>query len=256
MSCLSTHGMFTGTVKVIQFNLRFYVGSTLGLVSILLFLTSHQVSPSLKAAGHGGALAMLFWTMSSILVSWYVYDWVGVTRWEWMKACLPFVPVRWVNIHAGLDEATGFLKQLFPGTEGIVVDIFDSKKMTEPSIARARRMFPSREPFQIGQAHALPLPNLDTDAVFLLFAAHELRAPDSRTQLLRESGRVLKAGGHVVLVEHLRDFANFIAFGPGFLHFHSANSWLRSLREAGLEVEKQVTITPFVHCFILRKASA
>jgi ubiquinone/menaquinone biosynthesis C-methylase UbiE len=83
-----------------------------------------------------------------------------------------------------------------------------------------------------------------------------VRAADGRTQLLRETCRVLKAGGHVVLVEHLRDFANFLAFGPGFLHFHSANSWLGSLREAGLQVEKQGRITPFVHCFVLRKAGA
>jgi ubiquinone/menaquinone biosynthesis C-methylase UbiE len=199
---------------------------------------------------------MLFWTMSSILVSWYVYDHVGVTRWGWMKTYLPFVPLKWVNIYVGLDESTIFLQQLFPGTEGVVVDIYDSEKMTEPSIARARRMYPAREPFQIGQADALPLPNMDLDAVFLLFAAHEVRTADGRTQLLRETCRVLKAEGHVVLVEHLRDFTNFLAFGPGFLHFHSANSWLGSLQEAGLEVEKQGRITPFVHCFVLRKARA
>jgi SAM-dependent methyltransferase len=256
MSSLTTHGRFTGVVKIIRFNLRFYVGSALGLTGVLLLLTSHRVSPWLKAAALIGALATLFWTVSSILVSWYVYDHVGVTRWDWMKAYLPFVPLRWVNIHAGLDEATNCLQRLFPGTVGVVVDIYDSEKMTEPSIARARRMYPAREPFQIGQADALPLPNMDQDAVFLLFAAHEVRAADGRTQLLRETGRVLKAGGHVVLVEHLRDFANFLAFGPGFLHFHSASSWLRSLQEAGLEVEKRARITPFVHCFILRKAGA
>jgi len=198
-------------------------------------------------------IAISFWTLSSILVSWYVYDYAGVTRWQWMRAPLLTAPHRWVNIHAGLDDSTAFLRQLFPGTEGIAIDIYDPMKMTEPSIARARRMYPSQQPFEVGRANALPLPDKDSDMIFLLLAAHEVRISEGRTQLLCETSRVLKDEGQVVLVEHLRDVSNFIAFGPGFLHFHSARSWLRSIRRAGLQVDQERRITPFVRCFILRK---
>lgn len=58
----------------------------------------------------------------------------------------------------------------------------------------------------------------------------------------------------VVLVEHLRDWKNFIAFGPGFVHFHSRRSWLRTIREAGLLIERESAVTPFVECFVLRRA--
>jgi hypothetical protein len=62
--------------------------------------------------------------------------------------------------------------------------------------------------------------------------------------------------GQVVLVEHLRDMPNFLAFGPGFLHFHSGRSWRGSIQKAGLRIEQQTRVTPFVCCFILRKADA
>jgi hypothetical protein len=72
--------------------------------------------------------------------------------------------------------------------------------------------------------------------------------------MFRETARVLRQEGCVVLVEHLRDWKNFLAFGPGFLHFHSRQDWLRTIRDAGLVVEQESPLTPFVECFVLRRA--
>jgi len=252
---MSTEGRFAGVLKIIRFNIRFYVASVSGLVLVIGILALHLLPPWLGWIAFLGAVVMGFWTIGSVLVSWYVYDFSGVTRWEWMRTQLHKVPRKWVNIHAGLDESTAALKMLFPDSEGCVIDIYDPAEMTEPSIARARRMYPTTEPFVTGKFDHLPLPGGDHDEVFLLFAGHEVRAPERRTQLLCESSRVLEHGGQVVLVEHLRDWPNFLAFGPGFLHFHSKRSWRRNIQEAGLEVERESIITPFVHCFILRKAN-
>lgn len=252
----SDGGRFEGVAKIVRFNTRFYIGSALGVVSVVLLLTFLKLPGWLEGVAVVGTALMLFWTLSSLLVSWYVYDHAGVTRWEWMRPGLRRAPPRWANIHAGLDESTASLRRLLPGTDGVVVDIYDPTTMTEPSIARARRMYPTTEPFQVGSAKALPLPDGDRDAIFLLFAAHELRDPASRTQLLREAHRVLSHDGRIILVEHLRDLPNFAAFGPGFLHFHAGRSWLRSIGEAGFEVVEQRGVTPFVRCFTLCKADA
>jgi hypothetical protein len=56
----------------------------------------------------------------------------------------------------------------------------------------------------------------------------------------------------VILVEHLRDPANFIAFGPGFLHFHSRRGWQRGWESAGFGLADEFRITPWVRVFVLR----
>jgi SAM-dependent methyltransferase len=255
MKALSSGG-FEGVAKIVQFNSRYYVASALGVASVVLLLIFVRMPIWLEAPALFAATLMLFWTLSSLFVSWYVYDYAGVTRWEWMRPDLHRAPPRWVNIHAGLDESTAALRRLLPDTDGVVVDIYDPATMTEPSIASARRMYPASEPFQTGSAKALPLPDGDRDAIFLLFAAHELRDPDDRTNLFLEVRRILKSDGRILLVEHLRDRPNFIAFGPGFLHFHAARSWRRNIGEAGLVVVEQRKVTPFVQCFILQRAGA
>lgn len=247
-------GDFAGVIKIVRFNVQFYLLSAVGIVGAGFLLASRRLPQSLQSLVLCAATVAVFWTVSSLLVSWYVYDHVGVTRWQWLRPRLPVPPYRWANIHAGFDESTSALRQLFPQTECSVIDIYDSQQMTEPSIERARRLHPSTEPFRSGKHNALPLPDNNYDAVFLLFAAHEVRAAEHRTELLRESARVLRDTGHVVLVEHLRDWKNFLAFGPGFLHFHSRRNWLRSIRNVGLSVEQESQITPFVACFVLRRA--
>ncbi|MGA9670756.1 MAG: class I SAM-dependent methyltransferase [Terracidiphilus sp.] len=254
MTETSAQSKFAGVIKIVRFNVRFYALSAVALASAGLLITLEKMPLWLEPIVLCGAAVVAFWTLSSLLVSWYVYDYAGVTRWRWLPRRIAASPHCWANIHAGLDESTSALQQLFPGTDGSAVDIYDPGEMTEPSIARARRIHPSAVPFRRGKYDALPLPEKDCDAVFLLFAAHEVRVAEHRTHLFRESARALREEGCVVLVEHLRDWKNFLAFGPGFLHFHSRRNWLRSIRDAGLVVAQESSVTPFVECFVLRRA--
>jgi hypothetical protein len=49
----------------------------------------------------------------------------------------------------------------------------------------------------------------------------------------------------------LPDPANFLAFGPVFLHFHSHTQWLRDIAAAKLSVAQEFSFTPFVRVFFL-----
>jgi hypothetical protein len=248
-------GSFAGVVKIVRFNLRFYLFSAAALAGAGLLVASKRLAPLVEWMVILSAAVTAFWTLSSLFVSWYVYDYAGVTRWQWLPNRLPILPECWANIHAGLDESTSVLRQLLPGTVGSVVDIYDPGEMTEPSIARARRIHPTSEPFERGTYNELPLSKDSCDAVFILFAAHEVRDEEHRTLLLRQGSLALRGKGSVILVEHLRDWRNFIAFGPGFFHFYSRQNWLRNIQDAGLIVTQEGPVTPFVECFVLQRAN-
>jgi ubiquinone/menaquinone biosynthesis C-methylase UbiE len=87
----------------------------------------------------------------------------------------------------------------------------------------------------------------------VIFAAHELRSAKARESFFRELFRVLKPGGTVLLVEHLRDWKNFLAYGPGFLHFFSHREWTRLMAAASFQLTSESGITPWVRVFQLRK---
>ena len=55
------------------------------------------------------------------------------------------------------------------------------------------------------------------------------------------------------MVEHLRDFPNFAAYGPGFTHFHSLRTWHTDTAATGLAIEREFHLTPFVRVFLLRR---
>jgi hypothetical protein len=121
--------------------------------------------------------------------------------------------------------------------------------MPEPAISRARRLHPPLRPASPAILDALPAPAAACDTVFVFFAAHEIRDRVRRVTFFRELARVSSPNGQVLVAEHLRDCRNFLAFGPGFLHFYSRGEWLRVAREAGLVLEAEAGLTPFVRCF-------
>jgi ubiquinone/menaquinone biosynthesis C-methylase UbiE len=251
----TNRGRYDGVVQILRYNVHYYVGSLCALLFIVILLRLHLL-PRLLEAGLGGIAGLAaFWAASSLIVSYYIYDHAAVTGWSWLPEMLPFPPRRWLTIHAGLDEATNSLTRIFPDTGYVVLDIYDRAEMTEPSIARARRMHPCGHPAVRCKLDALPLSDQGRDTLFLLFTAHEIREPARRVVFLREASRTLAAPGQMLVVEHLRDWKNFIAFGPGFFHFYSRREWVRVAREAGLTVERESPVTPFVRCFLMSRST-
>lgn len=165
---------------------------------------------------------------------------------------------RIVNLHSGFDESSGALAQLFPDAALDIYDFYDPTTMTEPSIARARRWQRQTDPGLQSLAQpvaptALPTGDAAIDAIFLILAAHEVRDVDDRRRMFAEIKRSLLPGGRVVLVEHLRDLANFAVFGPQFVHFYARRTWLDLARGAGLSLVHEDRITPFVRLFVFEK---
>jgi SAM-dependent methyltransferase len=244
---------YQGVVQILHFNWPSYLGAAMGIgVAILALPFLHPIwRVSLLFAVAPAA----FWLASSLIVSHYVYDRFPLYDLNWIARVLPRAPKKWVNIHCGFDETSDLLATIFPEADSRVIDIYDPRVMTEGSIRMAQRMRQSAIPCVVEQYHALACSADSFDAAFLIFAAHELRRHDQRVTLFREIARILVPDGDLILMEHSRDFWNFVAFGPGFLHFFSQYAWRKAAFEAGLTLRTELSMTPFVHVYHLRKAT-
>jgi len=243
---------FQGVLQILTFNWPLYALGVL-VISVLLALNRYfTIHSLLRLALYATVALTTFWMLSSLLVSHYVYDRSHLYRWDWLATLFDKPPAHWANIHAGLDQTTDELELLFPDVHRKVLDIYNPSSMTEASIQRARRRT-SAQHAESANASSLPMSNSECDGIFLIFAAHELRSRQTRQTLFVEVSRSLKVEGHVIVVEHLRDWVNFLAYGPGAFHFHSRKEWQASWRATGLDIEKEISVSPFVRCFCLRK---
>jgi SAM-dependent methyltransferase len=246
--------------QIVLFNWPFYAAA-LGAVAASPFVVPVLPSPWLRAPAWAGAALVALWLVASLAASWIVYDRSRLMEWDWVLQALGFRPRSWINVHAGHDESSDALGRIFTEAQGRVFDIFDPAEMTEPSIARARlrslRQLQQGKPGAVAAEHAdyrrLPLAAGTIDVATLLLSAHELRSEQARGALFTELRRVLGPGGRVVVAEHLRNWANFLAYGPGFLHFHSRRTWVRCFIRHRFDIHAEFSITPFVRIFILRR---
>ncbi len=252
MNATMARRRYQGVAQILQFNWRMYA-ATAGVLFVCWVAAAF-----LPVAGRAVLLLAsapaAFWLATSLAVSHYVYDRFPLYELDWLERALAYTPQRWLNVHSGWDETSGLLAGAFPGAAGQVADIFDARVMTEPSIRQAHKMNRSPVAATPARYNALPFESGTFDAAFAIFAAHELRRHDQRVQLFCEIGRVLAPGGELVVVEHARDWRNFLAFGPGFLHFFSPRAWRRVACDAGLVVRTEFRMTPFVRLYIVRRA--
>ena len=248
----SPRGQFDGVLQIVRYNWTLYIVAM--LVSMLVVLLVDVVHPPAALAGLLilGALAAIFWLALSLAVSHYVYDRSDLYRWEWIRDRVAPGPRHVVNIHAGLDETSLALQEMYPAAEVTILDIYEPAEMPEPSIARARREARSTLASVKADFRRLPLETASADLVTVIFVAHELRRADSKEVFFRELARVIKPDGTVLLVEHLRDAWNLFAFGPGAFHFFPRSEWLRVAKFGGFRLEADVRRTPFVRALLLR----
>jgi ubiquinone/menaquinone biosynthesis C-methylase UbiE len=200
-----------------------------------------------------GAVAAVFWLALSLAVSHYVYDRSDLYRWQWIRERIAPNPRHVLNIHAGLDETSLALQEMYPAAEVTILDIYDPVEMTEPSIARARREAHSMLASVKADFRKLPLQTASADLVTVVFVAHELRHAAAKEAFFREAWRVLQPGGCLLLVEHLRDAWNLAAFGPGAFHFFPRREWLRVAAATGFDQSEESSQTVFVHALVFRR---
>jgi SAM-dependent methyltransferase len=238
-------------MTIAQFNWPFYVVAVAVLIASLAGLVLVPGLP-LKLVCGIAFVGTAYFLFCSLSVSHLIYDRSDLYRWGWLDRALRGINMRQaIFCYCGFDETSADLRERFGDVQWQLLDHFERNQMTEASIRRARAMFPPTPGTLSSRYDAWPLTAESADVVFALLAIHELRSEGQRSAWFAESKRCLRKGGRVVLVEHVRDAANFVAFGPGFLHFHSPESWRRCWEFAGFRCIDQFSVTPFVQIFVL-----
>jgi len=240
-------GPFQGVGNIVRFNWHFYVAAVVGV----------GVGLAIAAWLGGGwwwlGLAVAAWvlltTLISLVVSWYIYDYSKLYTLDWLD--LNDVPQDLLNIHAGFDETSELLTARFPNARLRVLDFYDPALHTEVSIKRARAAYPPYAGTERVQTGALPLVQGTVDVICVLLSAHEIRDDAERVAFFRQLKASLRPGGRIIVTEHLRDTANFLAYTLGFLHFLSRQSWWQTFQQAGLVITHERKITPFIPTFTL-----
>jgi len=239
---------FQGVINILSFNRHFYIT---GLSVLALLIASHILFHWPTILFWLVIFAFLYGLIMPLLVSAFVYDFSNYYNLHWLHLQVedPERVKAIVNINAGFDETSFLLKDKFPQSDISVFDFYNAKQHTEPAIKRARKaslIYPDTK--QIA-SDSIPLNNGSVDIIFLLSAVHEIRSHKEKIKFLKECHRVCKPDGKVIMVEHLRDFPNFVAFTIGVTHFFSRNTWKDAFEKAGFAFFKETKFTPFMSIF-------
>lgn len=239
---------FQGVLNILSFNRHFYVFGFVFLGLICLYSIFLNWTSTLFLVVVSG---FIYGLVMPLVVSTYVYDFSGFYDFKWLEkfGFSDSSENKIININAGFDETSFIIKNMFPKSSLEVFDFYDSKKHTESAIVRARKVSLIYPNTQKITSNNIPLKDKSIDVIFLLSAAHEIRNQNEKIQFLKECNRVCKASGCVIMVEHLRDFPNFIAFTIGFTHFFSRNIWKKAFKEAGFSTFEEQKFTPFISIF-------
>ncbi|HEV3414942.1 MAG TPA: class I SAM-dependent methyltransferase [Puia sp.] len=239
---------FQGVLNILSFNRHFYV---IGLGALLILLISRSLVKWPAPLFWIIVAAFLYGLIMPLIISAYVYDFSGYYDLHWMK---DLIRERQnanliVNISAGFDETSFLIKDKFPHADLKALDFYNPKQHTEAAIRRARKVSPGYPDTRQVASDSIPLADRSVDIVFLLSAVHEIRSNKEKVAFLKECRRFCKPDGKVVLIEHLRDFPNFIAFSVGFTHFFSRSTWKNAFYRAGFTTLNETKFTPFMSVF-------
>ena len=239
---------FQGVLNILSFNRHFYV---FGLIALTLIIISYLVFSWSNLLFWTVILAFLYGLIMPLIISAYVYDFSGYYKFNWLKKfnLTDSEDKQILNINAGFDETSFIIKNYFSKSDLKVFDFYNAEKHTEPAIIRARKVSLVYPNTQQIISNTIPLKDNSVDLIFLLSAAHEIRSQNEKIQFLKECHRVCKSNANVMMVEHLRDFPNFVAFSVGFTHFFTKRTWRNAFKDAGFTTFTEQKFTPFMSIF-------
>lgn len=240
---------FQGVLNIIRFNWHFYAVAL--LIIILLITYTFLFSSIFNEFIQIFVVFVCLGTFTTLIASYYIYDCSDLYTLNWLNDIRVNADAKILNINAGFDETSYLLKKKYPIADLKVFDFYNPIKHTEISIERARKAYPPYLKTEIIDTNQINLDPKSADLIFLIFAAHEIRNQQEQTLFFCQLKKTLKPNGKIIVVEHSRDFYNFLIYNFGILHFFSPNRWRTVFKDAGLNLLQRKKITPFINVYYL-----
>ncbi|MES2448460.1 MAG: methyltransferase domain-containing protein [Bacteroidota bacterium] len=240
---------FQGVSNIIRFNWHFYATALIIIISLAAY--SVLFPSKFNSIIQIFAVCVFFATFNSLFASYYIYDCSNLYSLNWINNLQVTPNAEIVNINAGFDETSDLIQQKYPNSILKVYDFYNPFKHTEISIERARKAYPPYPKTQIIDTTKINIPHQSTDLIFLIFAAHEIRDKQEQILFFKQLKPVLKPDGKIIVVEHNRDFYNFIVYNIGIFHFFSPKRWKSVFKNSELNLIRIEKITPFINVYYL-----
>jgi SAM-dependent methyltransferase len=240
---------FQGVTNIIRFNWHYYVLAILFIAALLI--SGFFLPVFFGTAAMIISVTIILSILLSLAVSFYIYDLSDLYSLNWLNVLNIHDNNKLANISAGFDETSALLNAKFPNATLQAFDFYNPANHTEISIERARKAYPAFPGTQKTSTGNSGFKAHSFDYIFLILAAHEIRNREERITFFKQLKEALRPDGKVIVTEHQRDAANFIAYNIGCFHFFSWGEWKWTFAGSGFTIESQFKVTPFITTYIL-----
>ncbi|MEE9362092.1 MAG: methyltransferase domain-containing protein [Cellulophaga sp.] len=244
------------TKLVILFN---YQKILIGIfVSLLSFWFSNFITNEiiLKTFLIFGGLIILN-IILSIIASYFLYDKSDLYKLEKLPEYIKLNEIKnGIFIHASFDPISNSIEKKYPKMELVVCDIYENRHLDEKMINISKKEFPPNPKEIKIDPTELPFKDNSQEIVFAITALHEILQHEKRVKFFKETKRILKNNGILIISEQMRDGINFMFFNIGAFHFLSKRKWKLAIKESGLEIFETQKINMFAETIIIKNKSA
>jgi len=240
-----------GILNIIQFNYHYFLMAI--FVLVLIFFLKLFIPANFHIVINIVIFIIATITIGSLVGSHYIYDLAGFYELKWMDKYNIKSNAKIVNINAGFDETSHLIKRKYPSIDLQVIDFYDEQNHNEVSIKRARKKYQPYPNTKHIKTNDNFLQKNTIDFVFCILSAHEIRNDMERIVFFNQLKNSISDDGKIIVVEHLRDQFNALAYTIGAFHFLSHQTWLRTFKKSGLIIESQQKFTPFLTIYNLKK---
>src|SRR5690348_14620099 len=101
-----------GVMQIVEFNWPRYAAALPMIGGLAVGLALVKLPAPAAALGWAAVGLLAWWTLASLLASYWVYDRAGLYQLGWLDELIG-TPRHWTAIHAGLDEFSGPLQARF-----------------------------------------------------------------------------------------------------------------------------------------------